>query len=437
MTAVVVVGAQWGDEGKGKIVDIFTEHADMVVRYGGGPNAGHTLVVGNDKLVVRLIPSGILRENTACVLAQGMAIDPFSLVGELDELAKRGLVRGKGSLVVSDRAHAILPYHVTVDGLREQTAGALGTTKRGVGPCYEDKAARRGIPLGALRDLAATEVLVKNALAAWEPTIRALGGEAPRLADVMAKLVDVAPRIVPLLAETSYLVETAVRAGKRVLFEGAQGTLLDIDHGTYPFVTSSHATAGGACTGSGVGPSRIDFVVGLVKAYCTRVGGGPFPTELLDSVGEGLRARGDEYGSVTGRARRTGWLDLPALRYAVRVNGLDGLALTKLDVLTGIDEIKICTAYRTRSGTTTEFPIDEVERAEPIYESMPGWRADLAPARAMAVLPDAARRYVERIERDAGCPVVLVSVGSRRDETIALADPFTARSPRAGATLSR
>jgi adenylosuccinate synthase len=437
MTAVIVVGAQWGDEGKGKIVDIFTEHADMVVRYGGGPNAGHTLVVGDDKLVVRLIPSGILREQTMCVLAQGMAIDPFSLVGELDELAKQGLVRGNGSLVVSDRAHAILPYHVTLDGLREQTAGALGTTKRGVGPCYEDKAARRGVPLGALRDLAATEGLVKRALAAWEPSIRALGGEPPRLADVMARLAEVAPRIVPLLAETSLLVESAVRAGKRVLFEGAQGTLLDIDHGTYPFVTSSHATAGGACTGSGVGPSRIDFVVGLVKAYCTRVGGGPFPTELLDSVGEGLRARGDEYGSVTGRARRTGWLDLPALRYAVRINGLDGLALTKLDVLTGLDEIKICTSYRTRAGTTTEFPIDEIDHAEPIYESMPGWRADLAPARTMAVLPDAARRYVERIERDAGCPVVLVSVGSRRDETIALADPFTARSPRAGATLSR
>ena len=437
MTAVVIVGAQWGDEGKGKIVDIYTENADVVVRYGGGPNAGHTLVVGNDKLVVRLIPSGILRERTTCVLAQGMAIDPFSLVGELDELAKRGLVRGKGSLVVSDRAHAILPYHVTLDGLREQTAGALGTTKRGVGPCYEDKAARRGVPLGALRDLAATEALVQRALSAWEPSIRALGGDVPRVPDVMAKLAEVAPRIVPLLAETSLLVESAVRAGKRVLFEGAQGTLLDIDHGTYPFVTSSHATAGGACTGSGVGPSRIDFVVGLVKAYCTRVGGGPFPTELLDSVGEGLRARGDEYGSVTGRARRTGWLDLPALRYAVRVNGLDGLALTKLDVLTGLDEIKICTAYRTRSGTTSEFPIDDVDHAEPVYESVPGWRVDLAPARTMGVLPDAARRYVERIERDAGCPVVLVSVGSRRDETIALADPFTARSPRAGATLSR
>jgi adenylosuccinate synthase len=437
MTAVVVVGAQWGDEGKGKIVDIFTEHADMVVRYGGGPNAGHTLVVGNDKLVVRLIPSGILRAQTTCVLAQGMAIDPFSLVGELDELAKRGLVREKGSLVVSDRAHAILPHHVTVDGLREQTAGALGTTKRGVGPCYEDKAARRGVPLGALRDLAATKVLVERALANWEPHIRALGGEVPRLADVMTRLAEVAPRIVPLLAETSRLVEASVRANKRVLFEGAQGTLLDIDHGTYPFVTSSHATAGGACTGSGVGPSRIDFVVGLVKAYCTRVGGGPFPTELTDAIGEGLRKRGDEYGSVTGRPRRTGWLDLPALRYAVRVNGLDGLALTKLDVLTGLDEIKVCTAYKTPAGVTSEFPIDDAEHAVPVYESMPGWHGDLGPVRTMAALPEAARRYVDRIERDSGCPVVLVSVGSRRDETVALADPFTARAPRTGATLSR
>ncbi len=437
MTAVVVVGAQWGDEGKGKIVDIFTEHADMVVRYGGGPNAGHTLVVGNEKLVVRLIPSGILRAQTVCVLAQGMAIDPFGLVTELDELAKRGLVREKGSLVVSDRAHAILPYHLLVDGLREQKPGALGTTKRGVGPCYEDKAGRRGLPLGALRDLGRAEAVVSHALAGWEPTIRALGGEPPKLADVMSKLRDVAPRIVPLLADTARLAERAVRDGKRVLFEGAQGTLLDIDHGTYPFVTSSHATAGGACTGSGVGPSRIDFVVGLVKAYCTRVGGGPFPTELSDSIGEGLRKRGDEYGSVTGRPRRTGWLDLPALRYAARINGLDGLALTKLDVLTGLDEVKICTSYRTPSGTTEEFPIDDAEHAVPIYESLPGWQADLSGARTIAALPDAARRYVERIERDVGCPIVLVSIGSRRDETIALADPFAARAGAVPTLASR
>ncbi|HLK35327.1 MAG TPA: adenylosuccinate synthase [Polyangiaceae bacterium] len=426
MTAVVVVGAQWGDEGKGKIVDIFTEHADMVVRYGGGPNAGHTLVVGDDKLVVRLIPSGILRPQTVCVLAQGMAIDPASLVAELDELGKRGLVRQVGSLVVSDRAHAILPYHVLVDGLREQRPGALGTTKRGVGPCYEDKAARRGVPLGALRDLGRTRELVEHALACWRPTVRELGGEAPSVGEVMAKLEDLAPRVVPLLAETSRLVADAVRAKKAVLFEGAQGTLLDIDHGTYPFVTSSHATAGGACTGVGVGPSRIDRVVGLVKAYCTRVGGGPFPTELTDEVGERLRRRGDEFGSVTGRPRRTGWLDLPALRYAVRVNGLDGLALTKLDVLTGLRELKVCTAYRTSGGVTEDFPIHEVDRATPIYETMPGWTEEVSAARSLSALPRAAHEYVRRIERDTGCPVVLVSVGSRRDETIVLADPFAA-----------
>ncbi len=426
MTAVVVVGAQWGDEGKGKIVDIFTEHADMVVRYGGGPNAGHTLVVGSDKLVVRLIPSGILRANTTCVLAQGMAIDPASLVGELDELAKRGLVRGDASLVVSDRSHAILPYHVLVDGLREQTAQALGTTKRGVGPCYEDKVGRRGLTLGALRDLGKAEALVARALSHWEPIIVALGGTPPGVGEVVRALRPLAERIVPMLANTSALVEQSVRSGARVLFEGAQGTLLDIDHGTYPFVTSSHATAGGACTGVGIGPSRIDAVIGLVKAYCTRVGGGPFPTELSDAVGEQLRKRGDEYGSVTGRPRRTGWLDLPALRYAVRVNGLDGLALTKLDVLTGLDAIQVCVAYRTPRGTTEDFPIDESEHATPIYESMPGWKAELGQARSLAALPATARAYVERIERDAACPVVLVSVGSRRDETIVLKDPFAA-----------
>ncbi|HZU83066.1 MAG TPA: adenylosuccinate synthase [Polyangiaceae bacterium] len=425
MTGVVVVGAQWGDEGKGKIVDIFTEHADMVVRYGGGPNAGHTLVVGDDKLVVRLIPSGILRPRTTCVLAQGMAIDPASLVGELDELGRRGHGRASGSLVVSDRAHAILPYHVAIDTLREQAPGALGTTKRGVGPCYEDKVARRGVPLGALRDLARTEALVGRALSFWRPCASALGATLPGVREVMDALRPVAERVVPLLGDTARLVERAIRQGQRVLFEGAQGTLLDIDHGTYPFVTSSHATAGGACTGVGVGPSRIDAVVGLVKAYCTRVGGGPFPTELNDDTGEGLRKRGDEYGSVTGRPRRTGWLDLPALRYAARINGLDGIALTKLDVLTGLDVIRLCVAYRLPGGAQTdELPIDELDRAEPIYDAMPGWSQDLGGARTLADLPGAARAYVERIEREVGCPLMLVSVGSRRDETIVLRDPF-------------
>ena len=430
MSAVVIVGAQWGDEGKGKIVDIYTEHADMVVRYAGGPNAGHTLVVGNEKVIVRLIPSGILRAGTVCVLAQGMVIDAGSLVSELDELEKRGYfsrdqAHGAGQpLVVSDHAHAILPYHVLVDGLREETAAALGTTKRGVGPCYEDKFARRGVRLGALRDLANARKLVATALAAWEPTIRALGGTPPSIDDVMSKLEPLAARIVPLLADTSRLVERAVRDGKRVLFEGAQGTLLDIDHGTYPYVTSSHATAGGACTGTGVGPSRIKAVIGLTKAYLTRVGGGPFPTELRDAIGDRLRSVGAEFGSVTGRPRRTGWLDLAAIRYAVRVNGLDGLALTKLDVLTGLGEIKVCTRYKTKGVESDELPLDDIDAAQPIYRTFPGWKEDLASARALADLPENARNYVKFIEDEVGCPVVLVSVGPRRDDTVVLKDPF-------------
>ncbi|MGO8996934.1 MAG: adenylosuccinate synthase [Polyangiaceae bacterium] len=430
MTAVVIVGAQWGDEGKGKIVDIYTEHADLVVRYGGGPNAGHTLVVGNDKLVVRLIPSGILRPNVTCVLAQGMVIDPQSLVAELDEVERRGHVHVRDKLVVSDRAHTILPYHVLIDGLREQGKGAIGTTKRGVGPCYEDKAARRGITLGALRDLAKTEKLVSAALEAWKPTIEALGGKPPTVDEVMERLRPLAARLVPMLVDAGQLVARAVDAKKKVLFEGAQGTLLDIDHGTYPFVTSSSATSGGACTGTGVGPTRIDAVIGLCKAYCTRVGGGPFPTELNDETGERLRKRGDEFGSVTGRPRRTGWLDLPGLRYAARVNGLDGVALTKLDELTGHDELKICVAYDTPHGRTTELPVDDMADAKPVYRTFKGWTEELAKARKVAELPAAARDYVKFIEDESGVPIVLVSVGYRRDETIVIKDPFSERVGR-------
>jgi adenylosuccinate synthase len=430
MTAVVIVGAQWGDEGKGKIVDIYTEHADLVVRYGGGPNAGHTLVVGNDKLVVRLIPSGILRPKVTCVLAQGMVIDPQSLVAELDEVERRGHVHVRDKLVVSDRAHTILPYHVLIDGLREQGKGAIGTTKRGVGPCYEDKAARRGIVLGALRDLAKTEALVGAALDAWRPTIEALGGKPPTVDEVMARLRPLAERLVPLLVDAGRLVARAVDEKKKVLFEGAQGTLLDIDHGTYPFVTSSSATSGGACTGTGVGPTRIDAVIGLCKAYCTRVGGGPFPTELNDATGELLRKRGDEFGSVTGRPRRTGWLDLPGLRYAARVNGLDGVALTKLDVLTGQDEVQICVAYDTPQGRVTELPVDDMATAKPVYRAFKGWTEELAKARALSDLPPAARQYVKFIEEESGVPIVLVSVGYRRDETIVIKDPFSERVGR-------
>ncbi len=423
MPAIVIVGAQWGDEGKGKIVDIFTERADMVVRYGGGPNAGHTLVVGDEKLVVRLVPSGVLRKDVACVLGQGMVIDPRSLVSELDDLEKRG-VSAEQRLVVSDRAHAILPYHVTIDGLREQGRGAIGTTKRGVGPCYEDKVARRGIVLGAFRDPARLRDLVGRALEGWAPVIASLGGTAPSVEQVLETLEPTRARMVKMLAATQPLVERAIKAKKKVVLEGAQGTLLDVDHGTYPFVTSSTPTAGGACVGVGIGPSRIDEVIGLVKAYTTRVGGGPFPTELHDEVGNRIRKIGAEFGSVTGRPRRTGWLDLPALRYAVSVNGLDGLALTKLDVLTGLSEVEACVAYDTPSGRTRDFPIDELDRAKPVLKKLRGWTEELGKARSMEELPLAARDYVRFIEDEAECPLVLASIGPRRDETIVLRDPF-------------
>jgi adenylosuccinate synthase len=423
MPAVVIVGAQWGDEGKGKIVDIFTEHADMVVRYGGGPNAGHTLVVGDDKLIVRLVPSGVLRKDVSCVLGQGMVIDPRSLVSELDDLDKRG-VDAKSRLVVSDRAHAILPYHVTIDGLREQGKGAIGTTKRGVGPCYEDKVARRGIPLGAFRDPARLRELVGQALEGWAPFFAHNKEKSPTASEVLETIEPARARIVGLLASTQSLVAKAIADKKKVVLEGAQGTLLDVDHGTYPFVTSSTPTAGGACVGAGVGPSRIDRVIGLVKAYTTRVGSGPFPTELHDATGDRIRKVGAEFGSVTGRPRRTGWLDLPALRYAVSVNGLDGLALTKLDVLTGLDTIEVCVAYDTPSGRTTELPIDDLDRARPVYQSFQGWKEELGQARSLDALPQTAREYLRFIEREAGAPLVLVSVGSRRDETIVLSNPF-------------
>jgi adenylosuccinate synthase len=438
MPTVVIVGAQWGDEGKGKIVDFCTEFADLVVRYAGGPNAGHTLVVGDDKLIVRLIPSGILRKQTRCVLAQGMVIDPAVLVSEIDELERRGLSPAT-RLVVSDRAHMILPFHITIDTLRETTGKGgprLGTTKRGIGPAYEDKAARRGLRMGELRDLAKARLLLDQAISAWAPTMRALGEDPPHAEAIMEKLAPLAARIVPLLADTSRLVDGVVGEQKNVMFEGAQGTLLDIDHGTYPFVTSSSASAAGACAGSGIGPTRIDAVLGITKAYATRVGGGPFPTELTNATGDKLREDGAEFGSVTGRPRRTGWLDLPAIRYAARVNGLSELAVTKLDVLTGHDEIKVCVAYDMPEGRTDELPIDRFDEAQPVYKTFPGWRETLAHARSLADLPAAARTYLDFMESSTGVPLSLVSVGPRRSETVVLKTPFAPR-PSASAKTSR
>ncbi len=434
MSSVVIVGAQWGDEGKGKIVDIYMEFADVVVRYAGGPNAGHTLVVGDEKIVVRLLPSGILRQGTQCILGQGMVIDTEVLLGEIDELKRRGHERVEERLVVSDRAHLILPYHVLIDTLREGAAPtdkALGTTKKGIGPTYEDKVKRVGVRAGDLRDLKAMAARISYAMEAWAPTVKALGGELPSLQSVMSKLEAHAVRIVPMLAHTSEIVDNAIKAGKRVMLEGAQGTLLDVDHGTYPFVTSSSAGAGGAPSGAGIGPNRINTVLGITKAYTTRVGTGPFPTELDDSDGKHLRDVGAEFGSVTGRPRRTGWLDLPALRYASRVNGIDGLALTKLDVLTGMDRIRVCVAYDTPQGRVTSFPIDQLDPPgliQPVYVDMPGWKEKLESVRVLDDLPANARSYVRFIEEQAGAPVYLVSVGPRRSETIMLHNPFVGRA---------
>jgi adenylosuccinate synthase len=427
MSAVVIVGAQWGDEGKGKVVDLVTEHAELVVRYAGGPNAGHTLVVGTEKVVVRLIPSGILQPHARCVMAQGMVVDAAVLVGEIDALEARG-VRTEGRLSISELVHVILPYHVLVDGLRESAAAdrKIGTTKKGIGPAYEDKVARRGVRLGDLRDRGRTERLVAAALEAWAPTVRSLGGELPTVNEVVDALVPLAARLLPLATDTSKLVDDAVKRGERILLEGAQGTLLDVDHGTYPFVTSSSAVAGGACTGVGLGPSRIDRVIGITKAYATRVGEGPFPTELVDATGDRIRTQGGEFGSVTGRPRRTGWIDLPALRYAARVNGIDGWAITKLDVLTGLDEVRLCVAYDTPSGRTNELPLTELDRAVPVYETLSGWSDSIEDVRRLDELPASARALVERIEQLTEVPAYLVSVGARRDRTIVLKDVFSA-----------
>lgn len=431
MTAVVVVGAQWGDEGKGKIVDYLAESADVVARYAGGPNAGHTLVVGGDKVIVRLVPSGILRHDKMCIMGHGMVVDPALLVEEIDDLQKRGH-HVDGRLFISYRAHLILPHHILADGLREQAlsaANAIGTTRRGIGPAYEDKAARRGLPAVALRDLDRATELVDRTLQAWAPFFAASGQALPRTQDVIDNLRPLAERIVPLLADTSQLLDDQLRAGHSVLFEGAQGTLLDIDHGTYPFVTSSSAIAGGACTGSGIGPRAISRVVGAAKAYVTRVGGGPFPTELEDAAGEHMKKVGAEFGSVTGRPRRAGWLDLPALRYAVRVNGLDSLVLTKLDVLTGIDPIRVCVAYDRPDGRTSVLPVDRFDHLDnisPVYEELPGWSEPIDKVRRFEDLPAAARGYVDYVEKACGIPCDLISVGPGREAIMVRRHPFEA-----------
>ena len=427
MGVVVVVGAQWGDEGKGKIVDLYTQDADVVVRYGGGANAGHTLVVDGKKVVLHLVPSGVLHAKTRCVLAQGTVVDPAVLLSEMDELTSRGLLDPSAAharLAISDRAHVVLPQHVVVDRLREAGAGALGTTKRGIGPAYEDKAARRGVRLGDLLDRKRFEPKLVANLEAWAPVVSALGGELPTVSSILDVYLAHGERLRPFICDTAKIVADAVARRENILLEGAQGTMLDVDHGTYPFVTSSSTTAGGACAGAGIGPTAITSVIGITKAYATRVGGGPFPTELHGAEGERLRSVGAEFGATTGRPRRCGWLDMPALRFAVRINGINALAMTKLDVLSGFEELRICVGYELHGQPLSDLPFDDLESLVPVYETLPGWTENISHCRTMEELPARARAYVARLEELAGCKIGLVSVGADRAETIQLVPAF-------------
>jgi adenylosuccinate synthase len=426
MGAVVVVGAQWGDEGKGKIVDIYSQHADMIVRYAGGANAGHTLVVEGEKIVFRLIPSGALNPKTQCVLGQGTVIDPAILLTELKALHKRGLYSAE-RFVVSDRAHVVLPHHMLIDGLREAGTSSIGTTKKGIGPAYEDKAARRGIRVGDLLSADKLHAKLAQNLEAWRPVVAALGGTGPDLGEWVEEYLGYGRELAPHIGDAARPVQRAIAAGQRVLLEGAQGALLDIDSGTYPYVTSSSTTAGGACTGAGIGPTNIRAVLGITKAYTTRVGAGPFPTEIHGAQGDRLREAGLEFGAVTGRPRRCGWLDIPALRHATRINGLSGLAITKVDVLTGMEDIQLCVAYERKGQRLEDPPYDRLEDVTPVYETFPGWTESISGCTALHELPRNALRYICAIEDLVGCKAWLVSVGPDRKQTIQFSDPWASR----------
>jgi adenylosuccinate synthase len=431
MPALVVVGAQWGDEGKGKIVDLLTERAGLVVRYQGGHNAGHTVVIGDASFVLHLIPSGVLRPGCGCVIGNGVVVDPEALVAEMDALEARG-IRFGDQFHISDRAHLILPYHRSVEREAEKTKGTrkIGTTGRGIGPAYADKVARVGIRVGTLLDPELFRRVLATNVESMNYFLSRLYGMGPEELFDVDTIYDAymghAQRLAPHIRDASLVVNGALDRGERVLFEGAQGTHLDVDFGTYPFVTSSNAAAGGACTGGGVGPVRIDRVLGIVKAYTTRVGSGPFPTELEDDAGERLRQMGDEFGATTGRPRRCGWFDAVAARYAVRVNGIEGIAVTKLDVLDGFASLPICTAYRLRGEVVTEFPSNpqDLEELEPVYEELPGWAGSVKGIHRIEDLPKEARAYVDRIVGLLGVSLDVLSFGVRRDQTVLLRDPF-------------
>ncbi|MDO4433630.1 MAG: adenylosuccinate synthase [Alysiella sp.] len=427
---VVVIGAQWGDEGKGKIVDWLAEQTTGVVRFQGGHNAGHTLVVNGKKTILRLIPSGILHENLDCYIGSGVVVSPEALLGEIDELNAAGVKNVEQRLKIAPTAPLILPYHIALDQAREKSRGAgkIGTTGRGIGPAYEDKVARRSVRAGDLanRDLVAEKV--RNNLALYNVQLEHLhGAQAVDFDEVMAKIDAFRERILPMIADVSRTLYEKNQLGERLLFEGAQGTLLDIDYGTYPFVTSSNCVAGAAAAGAGVPPHMLNYVLGIVKAYTTRVGSGPFPTELFDEVGAGLAERGHEFGSVTGRPRRCGWFDAAALKRSIQVNGITGMCITKLDVMDGIEKIQICVGYTLPDGSTTDilpFGADAVANCTPIYETLDGWTESTFGVKSYDALPENAKKYLKRIEEVCGAPIAIVSTGPDREETILIQHPF-------------
>lgn len=427
MPATVLIGAQWGDEGKGRIADWLARQSDVVARYAGGDNAGHTVVVGERQFKLHLVPSGVVHPGLRCILGSGMVVNPLRLVEELDMLAGQGVDIAPARIHLSARAHLITPGHLALDGAAERARGgaSIGTTRRGIGPAYMDKAARTGLLAGEMRDPGTFAAKVKAALERANAILSGQYGLEPVDTEGLAQACgDAAARLAPYVTDTTTLLHDLLDAGQRLLCEGAQGTLLDLDHGHYPYVTSSSATVGGALTGLGIAPQHITRVVGVAKAYSTRVGNGPFPTELFDATGEHLRAAGHEYGTTTGRPRRCGWLDAVALRYAARVNGFTELVVTKLDVLSGLDTLQIAVAYERDGERTTALPVftPDFERVRPVYETLPGWAEDISAARRFDDLPPNARRYIRRIEELSGVPVSLVSVGPEREQAVRLVD---------------
>jgi adenylosuccinate synthase len=422
MANVIILGSQWGDEGKGKIVDLFSDRFDIVARYQGGHNAGHTVYIGEKKYVLKLIPSGILRPGKKAVIGNGLVIDPGALLSEIDTLEAAG-VTVNGNLFISNRAHVLFPAHRMMEKMSEARPGriSIGTTSRGIGPCYEDKIARRGIRISDLLDTEFFRGHYDSLMQEKADIAQALGiYEEMDFAKIRADYEAFAERIRPMVADTAFLLNQAVRDGKRILFEGAQGTMLDIDHGTYPFVTSSSASAGGACTGTGVPPTRIDGIIGVSKAYITRVGGGPFPTEALDGAGDQIRKRGNEFGAVTGRPRRCGWFDVPLLKYTAEINGFDSIVVTKLDVLDAFEQIPVCVAYRIDGKEVVDMPptVREIEKIEPVYECVPGWNSSTFGVSTYDELPAKAKDYLAFLESRTGVEIGCISTGPERNQTI-------------------